>query len=262
VPAYLARPNRPGTFPTVIVIHANWLSEPYIAETTSLLAEAGFVALAIDLFHFYPAEYSWEEAQRVPGATIRETLQREFRERRMVSDIAAGAAFLYSLPYARKGSVGLIGFCGGGWNALLAAAQLDGIGAVVAFYTPVAEADDQHRAPLALAQYISAPVQYHQPANDEYVPSVDVDRFERAVKEAGTRFDRYVYPGARHGFFAFDRAPVFSEEAANLAWRRMVPFLHETLSEPVRAHRSAPAASSQEEQGQPNQGAMSPLHQH
>jgi hypothetical protein len=38
VPAILARPARPGTYPAIIVLHANWLVEPYIGETAAALA--------------------------------------------------------------------------------------------------------------------------------------------------------------------------------------------------------------------------------
>lgn len=49
VPAILARPGGPGEYPAALLIHANSLREPYIAESAERLAKAGFVALAVDV---------------------------------------------------------------------------------------------------------------------------------------------------------------------------------------------------------------------
>src|SRR6201987_572511 len=47
----LARPKADGTFPSVLVISGNVISEEYIPNTCAALALAGFVGLAPNLFH-------------------------------------------------------------------------------------------------------------------------------------------------------------------------------------------------------------------
>ncbi len=49
-PAYLARPSGNGTFPAVIVLHTSQGLTADIKHTADRLAEAGFVALAPDLY--------------------------------------------------------------------------------------------------------------------------------------------------------------------------------------------------------------------
>lgn len=235
VPAFLARPVASGRYPAVIVIHANRLSEPYIGDTTAMLARAGFVGLAVDVFHFLPGNQSWEASRAVPGSLITETLNREFRESRLLRDVGSGIAFLRSQSFTQPGGVGLVGFCGGGWNALLLAAQTEDVGAVVAFYAPLGLSDAQHRAPLDLAQYIRIPVQYHQPGRDEFVRPADVDRFEAVMRAQGTPIERFLYPEAHHGFFAFNRSSFAAVDAAP-AWRRAVTFLRDSVGRPVK-HR-------------------------
>lgn len=241
--AYVARPHARGRHPAVIVLHANRITEPYIASTTAMLAEAGFVALAMDVFHFLPGNASWEEAQRISGDSVNATMAREFREPRLVRNVQAGIEYLRRQPDAGPGGVALLGFCGGGWNALLLAPQLQDVGAVVAFYAPVTSSDAQHRAPLELASYIRVPVLYQRPTSDQWVPVGDVERFEAALRAQGTPIERIDYTAA-HGFFAWNRTGVFNTTEATRAWAATVRFLRAYAGRALQPRALAPARTS------------------
>ena len=240
--AYLARPRARGRYPAVIILHANRITEPYIASVTEMLGKAGFVALALDIFHFLPGNATWEEAQRTSGDSVRAALDRGFREPRLMRDIQAGIDYLRIQPYVAEGGVAMLGFCGGGWNSLLTAAQLSDVGAVVAFYAPVTLSDAQHRAPMEVAEYIRVPVQFHYALRDRYIPAGDVDRFVGALRAQGTSIERHDYD-AEHGFFAWNRTGVFSATAATAAWERVVPFLWRYAAQPISRRPVAPARS-------------------
>src|SRR5436190_11801214 len=85
--AYVAHSRGKGRHPAVIVIHANRITEPYIASTTEMLGEAGFVAMAVDVFHFLPNNATWESARRTPGDSVTAVVRREFREPRLVRNV-------------------------------------------------------------------------------------------------------------------------------------------------------------------------------
>jgi carboxymethylenebutenolidase len=226
----------------VIVIHANRLFEPYIASTTAMLAEAGFVALAVDVFHFLPGNASWQEAQQTPGELVGETLTREFTEPRLLSDVQAGIDYVRGHSFVQPGGVGLVGFCGGGWNALLIAAQSLDVGGVVAFYAPVALSDPRRRSAMDVAPYVRVPVQYHRANTDPYITAAEVATFAEVLRGHGTSFERFDYD-ASHGFFAHNR-PVFDREDAENAWRRTVQFLRRTTGKPIQPRQLAPANMS------------------
>lgn len=114
VAALLAYPRAHGRYPVVLVIHASWLVEPYIGETVAMLAQVGFVGLAVDLFHFFPQVSSWEEARRAQGPETAKLIETEFREPRMVRNLQSGIEYLRTQPFTATGGVGVIGFCGGG----------------------------------------------------------------------------------------------------------------------------------------------------
>ena len=241
--AYIARPRGSGRHPAVIVLHANRITEPYIASTTAMLAEAGFVALAVDVFHFLPGNATWENARRTAGDSVNATVAREFREPRLVRNVQAGIEYLRRESDVDPGGVALVGFCGGGWNALLLSAQLSDVGAVVAFYAPVASSDVQHRSPLELVSYIRVPVLYQRAMSDQFIPLSDVERFETALRTQGTPIERIDYDAA-HGFFAWNRNGVFNEKEATRAWAATVRFLREHAGRPLQSHDLAPARTS------------------
>jgi carboxymethylenebutenolidase len=242
--AYVARPRERGDRrPAVIVVHANRLTEPYVASTTAMLAEAGFVALAVDVFHFLPGNATWDDARRTSGDSVGAVMAREFREPRLVRNVQAAIAFLRRQPDVDPGGIALLGFCGGGWNALLLSAQLADVGAVVAFYAPVGVSNEQHRSPLELAPYIRVPVLFHRAKTDEWVPLPDVERFEAALRAQGTSIERTDYDAA-HGFFAWNRIAVFNEAEASRAWVHTVRFLRAQAGRPIRTRALAPSRTS------------------
>jgi carboxymethylenebutenolidase len=58
---------------------------------------------------------------------------------------------------------------------------------------------------------------------DEGISSDDVERFERALKEAGVQHEAVTYPGAPHSFF--DRRQTEFTDASADAWRRVLEFV-------------------------------------
>lgn len=242
--AYVARPVKAGRYPAVVVIHANRLMEPYIASTTQMLARAGFAAIAVDVFHFLPGNASWESAALVPGDSVSAVILREFSEARLLRNLQSGIDYLHKQPYVAAGGAALLGFCGGGWSALIASAQLKDVGALVAFYSSVNIMDDpKHRAPVELASYIRVPVQFHRALNDHIVDVPAVTTFAEQLRAQGTTIEVYDYP-ADHGFFAWNRHGPFSEIDADVAWSRIVPFLRANAGKPLRARVLAPAPAT------------------
>ena len=115
-----------------------------------------------------------------------------------------------------------VGFCFGGAQAFYAAASdelaLDG---VVGFYG-VLEREGRPR-PADLAADMRCPVLGLFGGADQAIAPEHIERFGRALEEAGVEHELVTYPGAPHSFF--DRK--FEEHAAACedAWRRVIEFL-------------------------------------
>ncbi len=54
IDGYLARSKKKGRYPAVIVVPGNRIEEPYIPETAAMLAQGGFVGLAVNIYHLMP----------------------------------------------------------------------------------------------------------------------------------------------------------------------------------------------------------------
>jgi carboxymethylenebutenolidase len=228
VDGYLARPKGSGPFTPVIVVPGNWLIEPYIAETAAMLARAGYAGLAVNVLHYFPKVTSWEEADKVPWETTQGLVRKEYSDERTIRNIQSGIDYVRSLPFVKGGDVGIIGFCGGGWQSLLCVAQTKGIAAVVPFYAPVSLRLPGRKTPMDVVKEIKIPVQGHYGKKDKGIPLADVKKFEEALRGWGTPVEIFTYE-AGHGFFAYNRRDAYQPEAAKLAWNRTLKFFKEHL---------------------------------
>jgi carboxymethylenebutenolidase len=204
---YLVRPAKAaGRLPGVLVIHENRGLNPHIEDITRRLALENFVAFAPDaLFPLggYPGS---EDKARELFQKLEQPKTRE--------DFVAAFEWLKARPEV-NGRVGAVGFCYGGGMVNFLATRLPDLAAGVAFYgsAPVLEEVPKIKAPLVIQ---SAEV-------DERI-NASWPAYEAALKAAGVRYERHLYPGTQHGFNN-DTTPRYDEAAAKLAWQRTLAHL-------------------------------------
>jgi carboxymethylenebutenolidase len=212
---YLAEPAH-GSGPGVLVLHAWWgLTQPF-RQVCDRLAEAGFVALAPDLYHG-KATASVEEAE-----ALAEALNQD--EERVRGDIAAAVQFLRQHEATKladgHGKLAIVGFSLGGAYALDTSVTLaEEIAAVVTFYASYTGPDYSR----ASAAYLC-----HFAENDPFESAESVAEMEQELQAADRQFTFYTYPGTKHWFFEENR-PEYDAEAARAAWERTIEFLHKEL---------------------------------
>src|SRR6476619_7552833 len=110
VEAYLARPDGDGPRGGVVVIHHMPGYDRATKEIVRRFAEMGYDAICPNLY-WREAPGAARDAGGVPDA-------------RLVGDVAGAAAHLRSLPTS-NGRVGVIGYCSGGRQSVLAACRTD-----------------------------------------------------------------------------------------------------------------------------------------
>src|ERR1041385_1595660 len=62
---YIARPKAKGAYPVVLVVTGNSITEEYIQNTTAMLAQAGFIGFAPNIYWLQKAEMTAEEKRQV-----------------------------------------------------------------------------------------------------------------------------------------------------------------------------------------------------
>jgi carboxymethylenebutenolidase len=148
-------------------------------------------------------------------------------DERLTIDVAGGAAYLRSLPNS-NGKVGVIGYCSGGRQSVLAAITVD-VDAAVDCYGAYVTGTVPDGWPLKITALNERVAEARCPIlglfgqDDKYPTPEQVADFEQLLKNAGKEYEFHSYEGAGHAFFAVDR-PSFRPEAAKDGWARIAAF--------------------------------------
>ncbi len=207
---YLSAPEGSGSFPCLIVIqHAGGVDE-FIRRMSNRLAQAGYVAIAPDLYHREDPQHSDDPLTRMG----------RLRDAYIVQDVNVAVAHAQALPEVQADRLGITGFCMGGRVAYLMAAQNRELKAAVVFYggnimVPWGEGP----APFELSSRVACPLLGLFGEDDPNPSPADVARIDAELTRLGREHDFHSYPGAGHAFMNEDR-PSYREEAAKDAWRR------------------------------------------
>ncbi|HJK98989.1 MAG TPA: dienelactone hydrolase family protein [Polyangiaceae bacterium LLY-WYZ-14_1] len=209
---YLATPPS-GTGPGVVVIQEWWGLTDHIADVANRLAQAGFVALAPDLFGG-KTTHDAEEAGK---------LMQDLPEEDAARDLGGAVDFLLAHEAVSPKKVGAVGFCmGGGFVVQLAAQQGDKLSAAVPFYGVL-----QSQPDLAA---IAAPVLGHYAETDDFAPPDKALAMGRAIREGGASAAIHVYGGTKHAFFNDQNLlNTYDPDNARVAWDRTLAFLRAHL---------------------------------
>ena len=204
----LACPAGDQPAPAVVVLQEFWGVNEHIESIVERWAQAGFLALAPDLYRGQVA------TDRNRASKLMDQLDRE----RALADIAGAVDTLRAHPRF-AGKVGVTGYCLGGAFAFAAATAIEDLGAVVPFYGLPPGADWSK---------VTAPIQAHFCRTDGWARPDLAEQVQRAVQAHGGQMDLFVYD-APHAFCNDTRADVYTPDAATTAWQRTLAFMQQHL---------------------------------
>ncbi len=200
-----------GSGPGVIVIQEWWGLLPHIVDVTQRLAQAGFVAMAVDHYRGVATTEPDEAQKLMLGLNIDQVSR----------DLRMAAEQLVARPEVTGESVGVIGFCMGGGLALLAPTVAPQVCCAVAFYPAMPW---PHYSP-DWSRYAGRCAVIHAAESDEEDTGPTIAEYSAAIVAAGGTVERFDYPGSVHAFFNDDRPEVFQRANAELAWERSLAAL-------------------------------------
>ncbi|MCW2967620.1 MAG: dienelactone hydrolase family protein [Solirubrobacteraceae bacterium] len=188
----------------------------FYAELAERFAQAGHDAIAIDYFGRTAGTGERDEDFEFWPHVMETTVEQ------VQADAAAAAAALRDQAGVER--VAAVGFCFGGTQAFLAAANPDlGLDRVVGFYGSLESSRMGLPAPAEEAPKMRCPVLGLFGGADENILPEHVERFDGALADAGVEHEIVTYPGAPHSFF--DRKYEEHADACADAWRRTLAFL-------------------------------------
>ncbi len=210
---YLAVPAS-GSGPGVLVLQEWWGLVDHIKAVCDRLAEAGFTALAPDMYHG-DCTTDPDEAGRLMMA---------LDVPKVAADLRGAIEYLRGHEACGSARVATLGFCLGGQLALYGACESEGaVGACVDFYGvhPNIQPD---------VSQLDCPVLGLFAEKDGFVTAEVVAGLSERLVAAGKSHDFKTYAGVDHAFFNDSRPDVYDAEAAADAWSRTVAFLNANLS--------------------------------
>ena len=216
---YVSEPGGRGPHAGVIVIqHAGGVDD-FVRRMTDRLAEAGFVALAPDLYHREDPNASDDPMTRMG----------RLRDVSIVKDVNATVEYAAGLPEMAEDRLGITGFCMGGRVAYLMAASNPALKASVVFWGGnIMVPWGPGPAPFDLSAQIECPVMGLFGEDDPNPNPADVAKIDAELTRLGKTHEFHSYAGAGHAFMNEGR-PSYREEASVDAWGRCLQWFERYL---------------------------------
>jgi carboxymethylenebutenolidase len=220
----LRRPLRPGVNPEPALIVLPEIDGfcPGTVAAAQRLADAGYIALALDLYAPYGSTPKLRNREDTGAWLAR------LNERRQLSDLAMALSWLKELPGVDATRVALLGFSIGGRFAMMLTTEPHGLCAAVAMYSrpwPGGTIAEVALAPGRHVAQFGAPVCAVFGSDDELIPLTMVEEFKALMEQhASAGHEVHVVPG-RHFFANESRPRRYLPESAELAWKIVLEFL-------------------------------------
>jgi carboxymethylenebutenolidase len=226
---FVAAPVAEGPFPGIWSYSDIFQLSPPMLRACIRLAGYGFVVAAPEIYHRSEPPGTvipFDDAGRTRGlAGAAKTPVAHFD-----ADCRAGLEWLGKHSKVSPGQIGSMGFCIGGHLAFRAALQ-PAVRATVCFYgTGIHDGrlgQDADAGSLQHASEITGELLMVFGANDPHVPSEGRDKIDAALRAAGVRYTRILYP-AEHAFMR-DEGGRFDPECTDLAFGDMIALFRRIL---------------------------------
>jgi carboxymethylenebutenolidase len=224
VPFYYAAAAGKKNLPVILVVQEIFGVHAYIADICRRLAQAGYMAIAPDLYARQGDASQYADIGKLLAEVVSKV-----PDAQVLKDLDAAVAWA-GAHGGNAAKVGITGFCWGGRITWLYAEHRKDLKAGVAWYgrlvgTP-STLTPHH--PLDLAASLHAPVLGLYGGQDSGIPLTTVNEMKDALEAAGdkgnaaAKASRFiVYPDASHAFHA-DYRPSYRKEAAQDGWKQLL----------------------------------------
>ncbi len=213
--------KRPG----ILVVHEWWGHNEYARERADMLAEMGYVALAVDMYGDGKIAEHPEDAGKFTQEVVSNIDEAKARFESAMNTLQAH-------PNVDPEKIGAIGYCFGGSVVLTMANAGFVLDAVAAFHAGL-------QLPIMPEEgAVKAKVLVCNGADDPFIPEQQITDFKAVMDAAGVDYNYISYPGAVHSFtskyadeFAekFNMPLAYQAEADSASWAEMTALFDSTF---------------------------------
>lgn len=222
---YIAHPKAEGKRPGVLIVHEWWGNNDYPRKRADMLAELGYVAMALDMFGNGTVVSTPAEAGKLAGEVAKnwDVAEKRFR---------AAMTLLAGQPDVDSRRMAAIGYCFGGGVVLNMARRGLDLAGVVSFHgslgTPTPAQPGGVKAKLLVLNG----------AADPFIKPEQIEAFNKEMQAAKVEYRFINYEGAVHAFTnpdstengrKFNLPLAYQAEADRSSWDEMKRFFSATL---------------------------------
>ncbi|TRX51762.1 dienelactone hydrolase family protein [Fulvivirga sp. M361] len=209
--------NLEGKRPGVLVVHEWWGHNDYARKRAEMLAELGYVALAVDMYGEGQKASHPTDAGKFAMSVMTNIDAGQARFARALEELKAN-------PNVDTEKIGAIGYCFGGSVVLTMANMGLEMDAVAAFHSGV------ELPVMPEGEKVKAKILVCNGADDTFVSPESVKSYKTAMDAAGADYKYIAYEGAVHSFTSpdadslgrqFDMPLAYNAEADTQSWNEM-----------------------------------------
>lgn len=214
-----SKQHRPG----VLVVHEWWGHNDYARKRAKMLAEAGYIAFALDMYGTGKLAAHPKDAKKFMQAVLGNMPQAEKR-------FNTAKKLLQQQEGVDSSKIAAIGYCFGGGVVLHMARSGIDLDGVVSFHGSLGT-----QTPAKKGQ-VMAQVRVFNGADDPFIPEQQIIAFKQEMDNAGVNYQFKNYPGAKHSFTnpgadsvakKFEMPLAYNSEADKHSWQSTLKFFEE-----------------------------------
>ncbi len=214
---FAVNPTLEGKKPGILVVHEWWGHNDYSRQRADMLADLGYVALAVDMYGDGKQAAHPDEAGAFAGMVLGNF---EVAKARFEAAMEA----LKNHPNVDPEKIGAIGYCFGGSTVLSMANSGYDLDAVAAFHAGL------QLPAMPDVGSVKGKILVANGAADTFVPEQQINDFKAAMDAAGADYKFINYEGALHSFTSkeadalaekFGMAIAYNAAADSASWEEM-----------------------------------------
>jgi dienelactone hydrolase len=215
-----------GKRPGVLVVHEWWGHNDYTRKRADMLAELGFVALAVDMYGNGKQAEHPDDAKKFSGMVMK-------NQQSAIARFKAAYQRLTEHPMTATDKISAVGYCFGGSVIITMAKSSMPLDAIAAFHTGV-------ETPGNASEASGTQMLIQNGENDPFVSKESVEKFKAQMDDAGVKYEYVEYPNTVHAYTnpdatkmgeKFDLPLEYNEESDRKSWNKMKSFFGQVYPE-------------------------------
>jgi dienelactone hydrolase len=216
-----------GKRPGVLVVHEWWGLNDYARKRATMLADQGYVALAVDMYGDGKTAMHPDDAGKFSSELMKNFDVAKAR-------FLAAVEFLKQQPMVDPEKIAAIGYCFGGGVVLNVARQGANLKGVASFHGSLTAVKPAQQG------VVRSKILVLHGADDKFIKPEQIDALKKEMSEAKVDYKFISYPGAVHSFTnpeadalgkKYNLPLAYNADADKQSWDELKIFLKEIFEE-------------------------------